>query len=129
VVVLKNEADGVEAKISQLILAQAPDIFALDTHAASVRSQDARDHAQKRGLPAARWAHDEDHLAKVRNKADRVYRRHVRCALAKVLRQPDSNDRFAFGRAGTFVGRVLQVHGSISGRTVFAYLKLVVSVP
>ncbi len=56
-----------------------------------------------------------DHLAKVRDKADRVYRRHARLALAKVLRQPGSDDGFDLGRGfGGHDLRPIRVQGLTS---------------
>jgi hypothetical protein len=51
--VLEHEADGVQPEISQLVIVHAPDVVAFDFHLAGVGPQDAGNHAESGGLPAA----------------------------------------------------------------------------
>ena len=95
-VVLKDEADGVQTEISQLVIAQSPDIGPFDCHLAGVGTQDAGNHAEQRGLAAAGGADDEQHLAKVSDKPDTIHGSHLGLAFAKPFCQIGCDDRLIF---------------------------------
>ena len=92
-VVLKHEADGVQAEISQLVIVQRPDIGPFDRHLAGVGTQDAGNHAEHRGLAAAGGADDEQHLAKVSDQPDTIHGCHPGLAFAKPFGQVGCDDR------------------------------------
>ena len=94
--VLKYEADSVQSKIGQRIIAETPDIGPFDDNLAGVRAQDTGDHAEECGLPAPRGTDDEQHFAKMSNKTYAIYRRLFGLALAKPFCQTAGNDRLIF---------------------------------
>ena len=95
-VVLEDEANGVQAERSQLVIIQSPDIGPFDSHLASVGTQNTRDHAEQRGLAAAGGADDEQHLAKVSDQPDSIHGRHPGIAFAEPFCQIRCDDRLIF---------------------------------
>src|ERR1035438_2579381 len=92
-IVLEDEANGIQTEISQLVIVQGPDIGPFDSHLAGVGTQDAGDHAEHRGLAAAGGADDEEHFPKVSDKPNTVYGNRLGLAFAEPFGQSGCDDR------------------------------------
>ena len=68
-VVLEDEADPAQAKLRQFVGRQRPDVAVVDPNCATVRPQDARDHAEQGRLAAAGGPDEIEHLAIVGGEA------------------------------------------------------------
>ena len=82
-IVLEYEADLVQPELGERVVADAPDVGALDLHGAAVRPQDAGDHAEHRGLAAAGRTDDIEHLAEMGLEAHVLDGMGLRLALAE----------------------------------------------
>ncbi len=91
--VLEHETDGAEAEGRKAVSVQGPDILARDGDLAGVRPQDAREHAQQRGLAAPGRADDVQHLAVAGDEIHLVHRHHLGVAGSEPFRQPGGDDR------------------------------------
>jgi hypothetical protein len=68
--------EGGERILEDHLHLEADPLLAAVAKRASARGQDAGDHAAKRGLAAARFAHQADHFAFVHAERDVVHRVH-----------------------------------------------------
>ena len=91
-VILKDETNGIQTEIRQLVIVQRPDICSFDFDVAGVRSQDAGNHAQHGGLAAAGGTDDEQHLAKMSNQRDTIYGNLLGFAFTKPFGQTSGNN-------------------------------------
>ena len=63
--ILKDEADLVQPEIGECVVAESPDVGALERHVAAVGAQDSRDDAEHGRLAAARRSDYVEDLAEV----------------------------------------------------------------
>ena len=80
------------AKVGQRIPIQRPQIATMHLHVAGGGAQDARDHAEKRGLATSRRPDDEKHFARMHVEADVDDGMRCRGTFAEGLTETNSND-------------------------------------
>jgi len=91
---LEDKAYCVQTEISQLVVGLRPDFGPINGYLAAAWTQDAGNHAERRGLTAARGTDDEQHLAKVGDKRDPIYGRNLGVAFAKPVCQAGCDNGF-----------------------------------
>src|ERR1022692_2932508 len=65
VVILKHEADLVQAEIGERIVTESPNLRFLDLYGAAIRTQDSGNHAEHGGFAASRRPDDVEYLSEI----------------------------------------------------------------
>ena len=109
-IVLEDKAHRVQPKVRQIVVAHLPNIRTLDHDRAFVRPENAREHAEHRGLAAPGGADNEQHFPEMGHQPDVVHRGHPGFPIAKPFGKAGRDDRLVAGWLYDF--RVQEVSGT-----------------